>query len=164
LIVRVELGTTLKTTLKTTNKGATPFSITTGLHTYFTISEIESISVTGLDGASYIDKVDSMSEKQQSGSITFTEEVDRIYNSDAACEIHDEGLNRIITIAKSGSQSTVVWNPWIDKSAGMTDLGNEDYHKFVCVETTNCGNDIVQIDAGETAEVYTDISCRPLLA
>jgi hypothetical protein len=28
----------------------------------------------------------------------------------------------------------VLWNPWVDKSRALTDLGDDDYHSFVCVE------------------------------
>jgi glucose-6-phosphate 1-epimerase len=34
-------------------------------------------------------------------------------------------------------------------AAAMADLGDQDYHKMLCVETTNAGSDSVTIVPGE---------------
>lgn len=39
--------------------------------------------------------------------------------------------------------SCVVWNPFVDKAAGMADFGNEEYHDMICVEPGILGNDIL---------------------
>ena len=51
--------------------------------------------------------------------------------------LHDPAWGRTITIAKNGSGSTVVWNPWVDKSAGMADFGDDEWQQMVCVEAAN---------------------------
>ena len=43
-------------------------------------------------------------------------------------------LGRTIRVEKTGSQATVVWNPWLEKATTMTDLGGDAWRSFVCVE------------------------------
>ncbi len=44
------------------------------------------------------------------------------------CEqVVDEGRGRAVVIEKEGFPDAVVWNPWIDKAAGMGDFGDEEY-------------------------------------
>lgn len=82
----------------------------------------------------------------QDGPVRITGETDRIYLKTAGDGvIEDTGLNREIRIKKSGSNSTVVWNPWEAKTRGMKDLGDRDYTKFLCVKTTNAGDDTVML-------------------
>ena len=39
----------------------------------------------------------------------------------------DEARGRAVVIEKEGFPDAVVWNPWIDKAAGMGDFGDEEY-------------------------------------
>ena len=103
----------------------------------------------GLDGSSYVDKVDGGKRKQQRGAVTIEAETDRIYlDTTATCVIEDLGWERRIEIAKSGSRSTVVWNPWIAKARRMADFGAEEYQGMVCVETTNAADDVITVLPG----------------
>ena len=44
-------------------------------------------------------------------------ETDQVHlGTQAACTVLDPVWNRRIIIAKSGSDSTVIWNPWVDKT------------------------------------------------
>jgi len=107
----------LEMQLATTNVGDAPFQIGEALHTYFHISDIGSVKVSGLEGATFHDKVDHFATKKQSGAIGFSGEVDRVYvNTHADCVIEDAGLKRRIRIAKTGSLSTIVWTPWTEKA------------------------------------------------
>ena len=54
-----------------------------------------------------------------------------------------------IIIAKSGSQSTVVWNPWIDKSAQMGDMDAQAYLNMLCIESANAATNRIQLQAGD---------------
>src|SRR3569832_1706133 len=102
----------------------------------------------GLDGIDYLDKVGG-GRQQQHGAITFSGETDRVYLATTAeCIIDDPGLQRRIIIAKRGSRSTVVWNPWIDKAAKLGDLGDDGYLRMVCVESANAADDAVVVATG----------------
>jgi D-hexose-6-phosphate mutarotase len=148
----VVLADSLTLTLTTTNNGTVTTPISEALHTYFAVSDIRNVSVTGLDGQPYIDAVPAERvNRTQTGPITFTEEIDRIYTNTASeCAILDPGMKRRILVSKEGSRSTVVWNPWIAKAARMPDYGDDEYPEMVCVETANCGPDALNLAPGQT--------------
>ncbi len=145
----VEFGSVLQMTLTTEPVPGTGTSqrFEDALHTYFSVSDVRNISITDLEQARYIDKVDGAGEKPAAGSaIEFTGETDRVYlNTVAECQLVDPGCHRRIAISKSGSQSTVVWNPWIAKSARMPDFGDHEWPEMVCIETANVGGNAIEL-------------------
>ncbi|MGE5547998.1 MAG: D-hexose-6-phosphate mutarotase [Solirubrobacterales bacterium] len=142
------VGPTLDVELITRNLGATPFTVTQALHTYLRVGDIRRAEVQGLDGVSYIDKMDGGAVKTQAGPVTIAGEVDRIYSGvGAELAVADPALGRTIRIASLGSASAVVWNPWVATAAAMGDLDHEDYKRMLCVETTNAGADVRTVPA-----------------
>ena len=145
----ITVGKTLKHELVTTNHGSEPMEIGEALHTYFQVGDLRKVTVNGLQGCDYLDKVNDFQRTSQTGPINFRSEMDRIYlNTPAQCEIRDPAMKRRIVIRSSGSHSTVVWTPWKEKGAQMGDLGPEGYLNMVCVETANAAEDTVMIGAG----------------
>jgi D-hexose-6-phosphate mutarotase len=58
---------------------------TQALHTYFCVSDIGRVSVTGLESNSYLDNLADRVRKDATGApITISEEVDRIYTNTGA--------------------------------------------------------------------------------
>lgn len=145
----VTVGDTLSLELITRNNGDRSFAITQALHTYFRIGDIRQVKVLGLENNKYLDKVDAGKEKIQKGAVTITAEVDRIY-TDVKREliIDDAALGRQIQITNAGNKTAVVWNPWIDGCKKMADLKEDDYRRFLCVETANAAADIMNVDPG----------------
>lgn len=145
----VEFGSVLQLTLTTEPLPGTSsvLRFEDALHTYFSVSDVRNISITGLEQARYIDKVDGASEKPATGSaIEFMGETDRVYlNTVAECQLVDPDRKRTIVISKSGSQSTVVWNPWVAKSARMPDFGDHEWPEMVCIETANVGHNAIEL-------------------
>jgi D-hexose-6-phosphate mutarotase len=145
----LNVGNTLKIALITRNLGDEDFVIREALHTYFQISDLAKVSVSGLDGCGYMDKAAGGTRGQQAGVVSFAGEVDCVYvNTGSACVIEDPGLHRRIRIAKLGSQSTVVWNPWQARADQMGDLGADGWKGFVCVESGNALENAVTVKAG----------------
>jgi D-hexose-6-phosphate mutarotase len=158
----ITVGPELQVELLMQNPGAAPFSCSGALHSYFGVSNATRIAVMGLDGCTYIDKVDDGQRKLQRGPVTIETETDRIYlETSATCVVEDPGWERRIQIAKSGSRSTVVWNPWIDKAGRMSDFGDEEYSGMVCVETANAAEDIITVTPGEEHRLRAVISLSP---
>lgn len=157
----VTVGPTLEVELIIQNPGDAPFTWTGALHSYFNISCITDVHVHGLDGVTYIDKVDDRQRKVQQGSIPFAAETDNVYlDTEATCRIEDLDWRRSIEISKSGSRSTVVWNPWIAKSQSLSDFGNEEYLGMLCVETANAEDNAVTLAPGQEHRMRTVISTR----
>jgi glucose-6-phosphate 1-epimerase len=156
------VGDTLTIALDTRNHGSEPLTITDGLHSYFRIGDIAGVRVTGLNDKAYIDKMDGGKTKMHDGVLAVSGEMDRIFLSpDREMAIEDWGLGRHIVLRSTGSRSAVVWNPWIATTAGMGDLEPDDYLRFLCVETTNAGPDVVTIPGGHRHELGVEIAVRP---
>ena len=85
---------------------------------------------------------------EPTGPLRFTAETDRVYDSSSRVTLEDPGLDRRITIAKGGSHTTVVWNPWVEKSQRLADFGPDEYHGMVCVETANAAGDSITVAPG----------------
>jgi len=151
LELEVTVSDKLDVVLKTSNFSEQDITLTEALHTYFNVSHINNVIVNGLNDCAYLDKTQSFKLNNQDGGIQFVEETDRVYvDTDGTVEIKDDGYNRIIRIKKSGSLSTVVWNPWQLKSDQMGDMGQDGHTHMVCVETANAATNAVVIPSGES--------------
>lgn len=164
LELTVIAGDNLRLELSTANTGDRELTVSEALHTYFQVGDIGSVRINGLDGCSYWNKVGGSTLEKQEGLIRFSEETDRVYVHTAAeCAIEDEGLKRRIKVAKSGSLSTVVWSPWVEKAARMGDLGQPDgWREMVCVETANALDNAVRIAPGAKHTLIVEYHVEPL--
>ncbi len=149
LAIKISIGEVLSIDLTTTNTGKQIIQITEALHTYFNISDIAQVQIQGLDEIHYIDLIDHNLLKLQSGEVRFSSELGRVYlDTQSTCLIEDSGLSRTIRIEKTGSQSTVVWNPWRETASKMSDLGPTQWQTMVCVESGNALQNTVSIKPG----------------
>ena len=156
----VTVGSELHLSLAVKNTGNAPIKFEEALHTYFTIGNINVVSIEGLAGTTYIDKMNNAARTPQGAEpIRFSGETDRVYlATQSTCTVHDPALGRQIRIAKSGSEATVVWNPWINKSKTMADFGDEEWPGMVCVETCNVGDHAVPLSPNATHTMTAMIS------
>jgi glucose-6-phosphate 1-epimerase len=159
VLFRVAIGPTLEMDLEVHNESEQPLVFEEALHSYFAIGDVHQVSVTGLENTAYIDKTDGFSEKQRdSAPIRIGKETDEVYlNTSASCVIHDPAWTRRVTIAKSGSHSTVVWNPWIDKSRTLADMDPEEWRGMLCVETANVASNAITLAAGASSRLAVQI-------
>lgn len=152
--VRLVVGRELSLSLAVTNTGSQTFSVTEALHTYLAVGDVRDVAVTGLDGVTYVDKV-ADDVRTQRGAVTLTGETDRVYTATAATVQVVEPERPTVTVTKSGSRSTVVWNPWAEKTAAMADMTDAGWQTFLCVETANALDDAVTVELGETRTMTT---------
>lgn len=138
----------LRVSLSVTNTGTADFSYEEALHTYLAVSDVARISLEGLDGYSYIDKVDG-GEQVQAGPVRFTGETDRLYSHTGDVVVDDPDWSRKIRVSKEGSAITVVWNPGAARGASMSDVA-QYWPGFVCVEAANTGDRTITVPSGET--------------
>ncbi len=147
---RVTFGDRLALALDVTNAGDVPLTFEAALHTYFAVANVREVGVTGLERTEYLDKVEGFARRREGDApIRFAGETDRIYTqTESTCTIHDPGRRRRIAIAKTGSQSTIVWNPWIDKARAMPDFGDHEWPSMLCIETANVRDAAVPLEPG----------------
>ncbi|WP_413732844.1 D-hexose-6-phosphate mutarotase [Sodalis sp. RH20] len=135
------------------------FQNTAALHSYFNIKDINDVSVSGL-GNSYIDKVNGGVTAQQQGDVTFSDEVDRVYTHPQDISlINDRGNKRVIEIHHHHYSDVVAWNPGAELAKKISDITDEGYKTYVCVETARVNKPLVATPAAP-ARLATVISLR----
>ena len=147
-----ELTQSLRTINLSNNSDA---EITDALHTYYSIGDISKISIAGLENVPFYDKVNI--DKSNPDKITsplgqplrFVGAYDRdYYPTKGEIIIHDEARKRAIKIDRNGSNSVVVWNVH-EGAKSLSDMGDEDYKIYVCVEAANIRGDTVTLKPGQ---------------
>jgi glucose-6-phosphate 1-epimerase len=158
----VRVAARLELSLRVENTGATPFTFEEALHTYLAVSDIRKVAVQGLAGVACLDKVRGMQRFTQGAEpLTFSGETDRVcLDTEAACEVDDPGLERRIRVEKSGSRTTVVWNPWVKKAQAMPDFGDDEWPGMLCIETANAAANAVTLAPGAAHEITARIEAR----
>jgi len=135
------------------------------LHTYYHVGDIGAVSITGLQGSPFIDNAagGNGQRKVENGPVLkITKETNRIYpDNTAAVEIRDEKLKRIIRVEKSGSESTVVWNPWTTQKL-PDDFDPAEHTQMVCVESGNVKLNKILLAPGKSSALKVVISSRPI--
>ena len=135
----VEKDGVLRLVLSMLNCGEQPVAISSAMHTYFAVDAIENVAIDGLEDVRFVDTLVNR-EGCESGSVRINGETDRVY-LDCENDITLRDGSHYTEILREGSRSAVVWNPWIDKSRRLPDFGDEEYHRMVCVETSNALED-----------------------
>ena len=152
LAIQFTLGTELHITLEVTNHGAAPLVFEEGLHSYFAVGDATRVTVDGLEGTKYIDKRDEFKIKTQTTKLlTLTRDVDQVHmDTTTKCVIDDPAWQRKIAVAKKGSNTTVVWNPWSVLAPTIKDMDPDGWKHFTCVEAVNAGENKVTLQPGAT--------------
>ena len=134
------------------------------LHTYFHVGDIGKVSLTGLQGAAFLDNAaggNGERKIQDEAVLRIAKETNRIYlDTTSDVEIHDEKLKRVIRVDKSGSNSTVVWNPWTTQKL-PDDFDPAEYSQMVCVESGNVKQNKILLAPGKSSTLKVVISSRP---
>lgn len=161
LRLEIQIGTELSIALTAWNTGHESIDAGGGFHPYFNVADSAKIRVRGLDGCEYLDKVKDYARYRQDGDLRFLKEVDRVYMSTASpVVISDPVLGRNIRIEKTGSETTVVWNPWKAVAASMSDFSDSGYEKMVCVEAVNAFDDVRHLAPGDSHTIAQRISVQ----
>ncbi|HEY2858229.1 MAG TPA: D-hexose-6-phosphate mutarotase [Terracidiphilus sp.] len=159
---RIRIADTLRLELTTMNRGSSPFRFEEALHTYFRIGDIHQASVHGLDAATYLDNTDANRQKRQSGDLAVTGPTDNAYiATEAPVDIIDPALQRRLRTEKLRSGTTVVWNPWREGAATLSDLDKDEWRNFLCVEASNILNAGISLAPGEEHTLRATISIHP---
>lgn len=168
LSMQLRIGRTLEQQLITRNTGRQTVSFTQALHNYFKVSDATQVSVSGLDGLTYLDKFENYAApRTQQGDWSLRDprdpgRSDRIYTQAAGRYLlKDPGLKRSIAITTQGSRTLVAWNPGEAGAAKMADVGT-GWRDYVCLEAANAGPDVVTLAPGAQHVLQQTFEVAPL--
>ena len=120
----------------------------------YLFKDISTVSLTGLEGTAYVDKVEKGQEMSASSKpITFGGETDRVYTKveDPYTSILEDGKKRF-ELVRDALTDIVVWNPWIEKAEVMSDFEpKRGYKNMLCVEAGSV-NRWLTLEGGDTWE------------
>ncbi|WP_416778503.1 D-hexose-6-phosphate mutarotase [Xenorhabdus budapestensis] len=154
LIARFKLGKTCEIELESHGD----YQVTCALHSYFNISNINQIQVSGL-GNHFIDTVTNR-EQYTNEDLRFQGRTDRIYTEPENFSlIRDELWKRTIEIHHYHHSDVVCWNPGAELASSMQDISKEGYKNIACVETARI-NTPQPSKNGSPGRLATVIRCR----
>jgi len=138
----IQLGSKLQLDLRVKNTGSSSFDFQAAFHTYFLVSDIRNAYIVGLKDVNLVDKVrNGEKDKETRHMVVISEEVDRIYvGAENAVYLVDKGKDRSLRLDRTNFPDVVVWNPGAAKAKALTDLGEEAFAKFVCMEVGKITN------------------------
>lgn len=144
------IGSELALELTVENRSDKQLCFAEALHTYFSVANSEQITIAGLAGSEYYDKTDSFKKKRQEETLlTLRGEIDRPYiNTEATVVLHDPVMKRSISVSKSHSNTTVIWNPGAELTAKMADMSASAWKQMVCIETANALENAITLSPG----------------
>jgi glucose-6-phosphate 1-epimerase len=162
------LGSTLTLRISVVNldpeeQAGTPMHFEEALHSYLAVGEPEHLRIYGLGQTEFLDKTDGFKRKKQTDDVlTLHEQTDRPYlNTTATVTVEDPDLGRRLVVAKQGSKTTVVWNPWSELAAKMSDFPAEGWRGMTCIETANAAENAVTLKPKEAHTMEAKISVEP---
>ena len=130
------------------------------LRSYFAVSDVERVSVSGLEDSGFIDKTASMQRCPPAGApLRLSRETDSVYlDTPDRLVVDDPGWGRRIIIEKHLAASAIVWNPWSEKAAAMADLGADNWRGMICVEIGNVADNRATLTAGGSHEMTARVA------
>jgi glucose-6-phosphate 1-epimerase len=160
----IQVGATLSLSLEVRNRSASNFAFEQALHTYLSVGDVRQANIEGLDGRTFIDKTAGGTRTIQPGPLRIERETDRVYlDTTDDVRIADAHLHRNLLVTKTGSNTTVVWNPWIEKAKSMADFGDDEWPSMLCIETANASDNAVTLAPGQSHTMTATIVGRKVV-
>ena len=152
-------GKSLKQSLAMSNLSQEDAQYSVALHSYFTVSNPNNVSIDTLTGVSYSDKLTGTSSIQQQ-AVSCVGEIDRKYHSSEKMTLVDSQWQRKIDIISYNCQQWVLWNPGAELADTMADIHPQGEQEYVCLEAAN--TTWQDLPAGETVIISQEISITNL--
>ena len=142
--LRVSVSERLAIALTIRNPGDEAFDFTAALHTYLRVDDVASVSVEGLEGVRYVDKVDhGEAAVEVSSHLRIAGETDRVY-LDVPGDVRVAGsASGTLVSSREGFPDVVVWNPGREKGDALPDMEPGDFARMLCVECAAAGQPVV---------------------
>lgn len=147
-------GRELRLTLSARNSGDDDFRFEFAFHSYFDIGKLAETSVSGLDGATCIDRNDG-TVTQQSGPVTTTGAIQNLY-LDVPASQAIKGSTATIEIVSDAS-SALIWNCG-ENDANIADIGKGNHTGYLCVERLDAVDRAVVLKPGASYRTTMTLS------
>ncbi|TBR40944.1 D-hexose-6-phosphate mutarotase [Marinomonas agarivorans] len=140
-----------------------PMLIGEALHTYFYVADSNQSYIEGLNNTIYIDKLANNEKRPQVGPVTPCVDFDRVYfGPKEGVTLVDPVLKRKVHLTTEGSANTVLWNPGVEGAKSYSDMHDEEYKHFVCIETANALDNTYELAAGEIHQLRMMVKVETL--
>jgi len=106
---------TLQLAVRNTGTGAFPFSA--ALHTYYLVEDVEAVRIDGV----------------QAETLAIVDKLDQVFEGIGGHIVFDTGADKL-GLQQAGFRDAVVWNPGAVDAAALSDMEDEEYRRFVCIE------------------------------
>jgi D-hexose-6-phosphate mutarotase len=138
------------------NEGDEPFDYTLGMHTYFDVSSLKNVKISGpFKGAETVDKTNGAVGKADSDDIVIDKPVDMLYKGvKGPVTITDTGKGTVVKIEQKGFADTVLWSPYGNEKMG--------YDKFICVEPVQASPVTAKVGKFIETKYYQKVSCKKI--
>ena len=153
--LEIEAGETLKMVLNAENRSTEPAPLAFAFHTYFAVPDVATARVAGLDGTTYIDKMDNFARKAQAGEVTIDSVTDRIYLDVPQRQTISAGPAHIAI--ESAAKCAVVWNAW-NNDRNIPDLGEGNHAGYLCVERGDVAEHAPTLAPGGAYQAWMTLS------
>ncbi len=130
--LRITLSDQIDMDLEVSNHGDDNIPVSWALHSYHPVSSLEDTRISGLDGIYYLDNTNGLEPTLQEGDISFSGELDRVYETVPPTQEID-GQPQIL-ISGEHCETAIVWNPGAEVAARMEDVGAGGHEQFICLE------------------------------
>jgi glucose-6-phosphate 1-epimerase len=141
-------GLQLDVELAVTNTGDAPFHFTAALHPYLAVDDVRRARLGGLYGVRYTDNLSGHEQHQELDPFTFVGEIERIYWDARGAQTLATAAGRM-QISREGFDDVVVWNPGPTRAAALSDLPDDDWLQFLCVEAAQIGQPVTLAPGAE---------------
>ncbi|WP_369602320.1 D-hexose-6-phosphate mutarotase [Hahella sp. SMD15-11] len=165
LAVQVRLGNMLEVTLSTYNGSEAPFALSTALHTYLPVTDIEQARIHGLGDRKAWDACRDWQPGTLDDPLVIRAETDWVCPNapETVTLIDPQGESAIkvnIRADLNGEprpHALVIWNPWTDKARRLGQFRDEDYRHMLCLEAALAAENCVTLGPGEQLNLTTAI-------
>ena len=110
-------GSELHMRFQVRNEDDKAWSFSSALHTYHAVDNVKAVRITGV----------------QDDELTIGEKLDQIFRDVSPRIVLRSGAGEL-ELDQDGFRDAVVWNPGAEAAAALTDMADEEYEKFVCIE------------------------------
>ncbi len=113
------------------NPGQQAYQFGVALHTYYDVGHLDATSISGLQHQPFLDHHNNKSV-QDTPALHFTEKLDRMIQATPSVTLNT--ADATLRLEQQGFEQWVVWNPGKEDAAALTDLADDEYLRFVCIE------------------------------